>query len=380
MRLRIAGCALLMAVPCAAQDPAARGVLRVSVTASPSEVPLPYAVLSIAQLSIERFTDVRGTIIVPNIEPNTYDVVVRRLGYIPFRGKVTVRAGEPTVLAAQLTRVAQRLSQQLVLATRPCPNPGLPDAVREPEVLGLLSLLQENADRYRLLVDQYPFVYTQNRALGELRNDVLFVQSTDAVTSPSRSKVLYRRGGVVRQEGLGYTMILPTILDLTDVAFVRAHCFFYGGSITQETATGQETWFRLDVRADDKLSSPDVHGSFYLDSATSQLRKMELELSRPDKLPRNLRGIASLSAMSTFSEIASGISVLNAVCAVTRLDPNVKRSSPAAGEMIPVELQQIARYVFTAPPPDVPQQGTLDVTPWAPQTYLPRKAVWCDER
>lgn len=335
MRVLIACCALLMAVPAMAQEPAARGVLRVSVTASPSEVPLPYAVLSIAQLSIERFTDARGTIIVPDIAPNTYDVVVRRLGYIPFRGKVTVRAGEPTVLAVQLTRVAQRLSQQLVLAARPCPNPGLPDAVREPEVLGLLSLLQENADRYRLLVDQYPFVYTQNRALGELRNDVMFVQSTDAVMSPSRSKVLYRRGGVVRREGRGYS--------------------------------------------DDKLSSPDVHGSFYLDSATSQLRKMELELSRPDKLPRNLRGIASLSAMSTFSEIASGISVLNAVCAVTRLDPNVKRSSPAAGELIPVELQQIARYLFTTPPPDVPQQGTFDVTPWAPQTYLSRKAVWCDE-
>ncbi len=69
MRVLIACCALLMAVPAVAQEPAARGVLRVSVTASPSEVPLPYAVLSIAQLNIERFTDARGTIIVPVSHP-----------------------------------------------------------------------------------------------------------------------------------------------------------------------------------------------------------------------------------------------------------------------------------------------------------------------
>jgi hypothetical protein len=379
MRVLIVCVALVIAARAAAQEPATRGVLRVSVTAASSEVPLPYAVLSIAQLSLERFTDARGRIVVPDVAPNTYDVVVRRLGYTPFRGKVTVRAGEPTELTVQLTRVAQRLSQQLVLAARPCPNPGLPDATREPEVLGLLSLLQENADRYRLLVDQYPFIYTQSRALGELRADVMFVQSTDAITSPGRSKVLYRKGGVVRREGRAYTMILPTILDLTDAAFVRAHCFFYGGATTQETASGTETWFQLDVRADDNLSSPDVHGTFFLDSATAQLRRMELQLSRPDRLPRDLRGIASLIAMTTFTEIANGISVLNAVCAITRLRPDVKRSSSANGGMIPTELQQLVRYVFTSPPPDVPQQRTFETQPWAPQTYLSRKVVWCDE-
>lgn len=107
---------------------------------------------------------------------------------------------------------------------------------------------------------------------------------------------------------------------------------------------------------------------------------MELELSRPDRLPRNLRGIASLHAVSTFAEIASGISVLNGVCAITRLSPAVnKRSSPESGERIPVELQQLLRYIFTAPPPDVPQQGTFEVPVWAPQTYVSRKAVWCEE-
>jgi len=378
MRVLMVCVALLIAIPGAAQEPAARGLLRVSVTAASSEVPLPYAVLSITQLNLERFSDARGRIVIPDVAPNTYDVVIRRLGYVPFRGKVTVRAGEPTELNVQLTRVAQRLSQQLVLAARPCPNPGLPDAAREPELLGLLSLLQENADRYRLLVDQYPFVYTQHRALGELRNDVMFVQSVDAVTTPGRSKVLYRKGAVVRRDGREYTLILPTILDLTDAAFVRAHCFFYGGASTQETLSGTETWFQLDFRADDKLNAPDVHGTFYLDSATAQLRKMDLELSRPDRLPSNLRGIASLRGMTTFTEIASGISVLNAVCAITRLRLDVKRSSPAAGEIIPAELQRLVRYLFTSPPPDVPQQGTFEVPQWVPQTYLPRKTVWCD--
>ena len=46
--LKVCIAALLLAVPAAAQEPATRGLLRVSVTASPSELPLPYAVLSIA--------------------------------------------------------------------------------------------------------------------------------------------------------------------------------------------------------------------------------------------------------------------------------------------------------------------------------------------
>jgi hypothetical protein len=182
---------------------------------------------------------------------------------------------------------------------------------------------------------------------------------------------------VVRREGGQYMMLLPTILDLSDRAFLAAHCFFYGGSVTQPTPSGEESWFRLDVRAADRLTSPDIHGSFYFDSATAQLRRMDIELSRVDKLPRSLRAVASVNSTTRFIDIAGGISVIQSVCAVTRLRPGKADRGRPPRERIPVELQQLARYQFDAPPPDVPAEGRFEVPQWRASASLPRRAVWC---
>ncbi|MBL0171952.1 MAG: carboxypeptidase regulatory-like domain-containing protein [Gemmatimonadaceae bacterium] len=371
--------ALVMTTPIAAQDQPDRGVLQLSVVDARTDAPLAYAVVGIAQANVERFTDGRGRLAVPALSPGVYQVTVRRLGFVPYRVQVSVTPGAPTVLEVRMSRVPQQLTRVRVVAASYCTSPGAPDAVRDPEVFTLVSLLRENADRYRLLAYQYPFVSMHARALGEVRDDALFIQNVDIQPIPSKTRVEYRAGSVVRRRGNQYSMGLPTILDLADDGFARTHCFFYGGATPQTTVTGEETWYRLDVRADDKMDTPDVHGAFYLDSATSQLRKMDLELSRPDKLPRQLATIATVHVSTGFVEIASGLSVIQTVCAVTRLRPSDKAADSASRAVLPTELQQLTSYVFTTPPPDVPTKQSFEAPEWRSQTYMSRKAIWCEE-
>ncbi len=366
------------ASPVAAQDRPDLGTLQLSVLDARTDAPLAYAVVRVERLALERFTDARGRITIPTLTPGGYDIVVRRLGFLPLRVQVTVSAGAATVFDARMTRVPQVLTRMDVNAERACATPGAPDAVRQPEVAALVSLLRENADRYGLLVKQYPFVRMQARALGDLRSDAAFVQVVDVTAQPSKTKAEYRAGNVVKRSGTQYSMALPTILDLADDRFTRSHCYFYGGATRASSPSGDETWLRLDVRADDKLDAPDVHGSFYLDSATAQLRKMDLELSRPDKLPKRLATIGVVRVSTRFVEIASGIAVIESVCAVTRLRPSEKVADSVSRALVPIELQQLVSYMFETPPPDVPARREFESPAWSPQTYVATSAVWCE--
>jgi len=356
----------------------ATGDLVIAVIAEQAEIPLPYAVISIPTLSIERFTDARGRLIVPALPVGTYQVTIRRLGYIPARLEVTITANVSHAHLVRLARVPQRLAGMQVKAIGGCERPGVPDEAQEPEVFMLVSLLRENADRYRLLASQYPFLAMQMRALAEVQDDAVLLQSVDSTSVLSATKAGYKAGRVVQRSGGLYSMAIPSILDLADDEFARTHCFFYGGASVDSSVRGTETWLRLDVRAANRLSDPDVHGSFFLDSATAQLRRMELELSRPDKLPRALGSIAAVTAKTTFVEIASGLSVIESICAVTRLKPPTGRRANPSATSTPVELQQIMRYRFTTPPPDVDSTRDFPVPSWRAGQARPRASIWCE--
>lgn len=358
-----------------AQSPSA--TLDVTVLDARGDDPLPYAVVGIAQIGVERFTDSRGRLILQSLAPGTYNVTVRRLGFTPVSRSVNVSPDAPTALRVRMERLPQVLSRLRVMAAAVCTNPGAPDAARTPEVHTLFALLRENADRYRLLVSLYPFVSVNTRAFGELRAASLAVKQVDVQSIPSRTLANYRPGRVVVRRSNEYSMGLPTILDLADDGFTSSHCYTYGGATNHTTPTGDETWLRLDVRANDQLNAPDVHGSFYLDSATAQLRKMDLELSRPDKLPRQLSSIASVQVSTRFIEIADGLAVISSICAVTRFKPSNRRADSASRAAVPVELQQLTNYRFLVPPVDVPAEGQFDVPKWDPRTTLARDAVWC---
>jgi hypothetical protein len=377
---------LLLVLPATllAQPPATgrlQGTVRGTASGSEALVPLSYAVVSLPQRADERFTDGGGRFLWTDLPAGEHAVLVRRLGYAPWRGTVTIVAGETTPLEVTLERIPVRLDEVRVQAAARCDRPGLPDARTNPAVAMLAALLRENADRYRLLASAYPFEYEHLRAVGTIverapPESALRFESVERVRDRSVSVSRYRPGEVVtpqpppRPAG-EFLMSLPTILDLSDDAFARAHCFAYGG----RESVGTETWLRLDVRAADRLRTPDVHGRFWLDSATAELRRMEIELSHVERLPPALRRVAALRVQTVFTEIAPGLSILRDICALTLVAPR-RRGDPPRLES--VELQQLSRYAFTTAPPGVQASRTLRTTTWPVRAPQPRSLLWCE--
>lgn len=370
-------CALL---PFAALAQPITGTLRGTVSAQPSDLAIAYAVVSLPQLSIERFTDDQGRFSLIDLAAGQYELLVRRVGFSPYRGTVVVESGVTTTVAVQLTPIPIQLASVTVEAMSRCVSPGVPSQSSNREVAALVSLLRENAERYRLLVSQHPLVYAQVRTLGTITDpeSPFLLQQVDTTVTRALAQPSYRPGRVVRRErardgDTQYIMTIPSIIDLADDEFARTHCFAYGGRETHDN----ETWLRLDVRAFDKLSQPDVHGSFYLDSATSQLRSMRLELSRPDKLPRELGGIAGVMVFTRFLEIAPGLSIIQSMCGVSR--PTVDRRRRNGSVELQGELQQLASYRFLNPPLGVLATRQLPVPRWRVGGELSRSALWCVE-
>lgn len=371
-------CALL---PFTAFAQPTTGTLRGSVSAQPSELAIAYAVVSLPQLSIERFTDDQGRFTLTDLAAGRYELLVRRVGFSPYRGTVVIESGVTTTAAVQLTPIPVQLASVTVEAMSRCLTPGVPSESSNREVAALVSLLRENAERYRLLVSEHPFVYAQVRTLGTIsdRSSPFMLQQVDTTATRALAQPGYQPGRVVRRERARngdreYIMSIPSIIDLADDEFARTHCFAYGGRETHEN----ETWLRLDVRAFDKLPRPDVHGSFYLDSATSQLRSMRLELSRPDKLPRELGGIAGVMVYTRFLEIAPGLSIVQSMCSVSR--PAIDRRRRGAGVELQGELQELASYRFTNPPVGVVAAKQLPVPRWKVGGELSRSSLWCAEQ
>lgn len=350
------------------------GTLSVTVTATQTSASLPYAVVALPDRGIERFTDAGGRAIIVALPAGSYDVAVRRIGFAPYRGRVVIEAGLVTSASITLAQIPVQLTGMLVRPREACTKPGMPDRARDPAVHDVVELLRENADQFRLLTSQYPFRYATQRVLAAVADSAVFVQTVDTLVAESKSLGGYRPGRVVRERRAPggrteTTMSIPVLSDIAAPSFIANHCFHFGGVVTE----GTETWVRLEVRAADKLRSPDVHGTFFLDSATAQLRRMELEMSRPDRLPRRLQGIRTVAVATTFREITPGLSLIDRVCAI-----NWQKPFQGRGPRHPVELQQLTAYRFDAAPPDAPRASAYNSPAWQPRTQLARDVLWCD--
>lgn len=371
------GMAVLLGVTLAAAGRVAAqgtGTLSVTVTAQQTGVALPYAVVALPERTVERFTDAGGRATIIALPAGSYDIAVRRIGFAPYRGRVVIDAGTVTTAAVMLAQIPVQLTGMTVRPREVCTKPGMPDRARDPAVYDVVELLRENADQFRLLTSQYPFRYATQRVFASLADSAVFVQTVDTLVAESKALGGYRPGRVVRdQRGAGgrseTTMSIPGLSDIAAPSFIANHCFHFGGIVTE----GDETWVRLDVRAADKLRSPDVHGTFFLDSATAQLRRMELEMSRPDRLPRRLQGIRTVAVATSFREITPGLSLVDRVCAI-----NWQKPFQGRGRSHPVELQQLAAYRFDAAPPDAPIESGYDTPAWRPRTQVPLGRLWCD--
>lgn len=349
------------------------GTLAITVTAEQTGTALPYAVVALPERRLERFTDANGRATIIALPAGSYDLTVRRIGFAPYRGRVAIESGVVSSVPIALTQIPVQLTGMRVRPRETCTTPGMPDQARDPAVHAVVELVRENADQFRLLMSQYPFRYAIQRVFGALADTTVYVQTVDTLVAESKALGGYRPGRVVREQRARggrteTTMALPVLSDIAAPSFIANHCFFYGGVVIE----GDETWVRLEVRASDRLRTPDVHGTFFLDSATAQLRRMELEMSRPDRLPRRLRGIRTVAVSTTFREITPGLSLMDRVCAI-----NWQQLARGRAPSHPVELQQLTAYRFDTAPPDAPVASAYDAPGWRAPSRVRLDRLWC---
>ena len=309
---------LLAAVPlrpAAAQD---RVLLRGGVVAADGGERIPYAVVLLRPQFDQRFTDGEGTFTFLGLRPGSYGLLVRQIGYQPFDTVITV-TGAPVSLRIELRRIAVQLAGLTVSPEAECLTPGPPGAGDPPALHTLFEQLRQNADRYRLLAEAYPFRYRVTRRITVERADGTSGSfPVDTLERRSDERRRYRPGrvadwgrGAQRRTRLIY---LPELPDLADSNFQAVHCFRYAGVDT----VAERALLRLEFRASAALRDPDVDGSVWLDPASYQLRQLTIRLTLPE---RAMRGVTALSATVTFREALPSLIVPELVTGLTTWAP-----------------------------------------------------------
>lgn len=317
MSTRCLVAALLLAFPAWQRDAAAQAVhadsvggVSLVVMSRDAGLPIAYARVDIPALGMERFTTRQGTFDVHGVPPGTYTVRTRFVGYRPAEARVTVRPGTTSPVTIGMSRLPVRLSEVHVEALRRCRTPGEPRAEDNPQLVMVLELLKENARRYRLLVEQYPFNYVVEREFMSLtRSGRTSTTLPELVRFQSDAGWRYRPGTLIidRNDYLR----LPTLAHLADSAFLATHCFAYGGL---DTLAGEPV-ARIDFLPADNLRTPDVGGWIALDPDTYQIRGTVLTLSRARQVDRRLR---SVEVTTEFVEISPHMPVFARVRGVRR--------------------------------------------------------------
>jgi len=308
--------AILVGLVACAPSVAAQS-LHGDVRAAQTDVPLPYSTILLEPGAPGgRFTDDSGRFAFPDLAAGRYRLIVRAIGYLPFDTSIAV-GGAPILLRIELRPMAIELPPLTVLGTRACVLPGAPARDSQPELAAVFDQLNDNAARYRLLSDAYPFRYWMERISTDSPPPARAVGVViDTLERHSTARTRYRSGGLIfTQAGPRgrpeRALRLPTVVDLADSEFHRSHCFSFGGV---DTLDGRALW-RVDFLAAERVRRPDVDGSAWLEADTYQLRRLVFRLTHPDRAGNALH---ALEATVIFGELLPAVTVPARVEAVTR--------------------------------------------------------------
>ena len=333
-RLLLVPLALLAARGAGAQRTGAdvRGLVFVAGT----EVGLAYSTVSVPEAGLERFVDPQGRFLLRGVPPGARRLRVRHIGYLPLDTTIVVPADSALApLRLELRRAPQQLALVRVRAAGPCRAPGPPSPAQDPEFAALFQQLRQNAEQYRLLVRTYPFVYQMERAFGTRNRAGVerTLRDRDTLLIDGDPRWRYQPGRVVvprepedGQPGRGQLDArLPGLLDFADSAFQHSHCFTPRGV---EQLDGRRV-VRVDFRVDERLRTPDVNGSFFLDADGYGIVAADFELSR---VPDGLRGLRRVAARTIYREIFPGVAVMAEIRATNDLDTRGRRAVIAETE------------------------------------------------
>jgi hypothetical protein len=293
------------------------GAITGVIVARESATGLGYSIVGIPSRGIERLSNERGEFTLRDLRPGTIELLIRHLGYAPVRISRVVRAGAVDTVRVELSKLATQLGAVQVRASRVCTNPGAPKASVDAAFAAVLEQLEQNADQYRLVSAEYPFVYDMERrsSVRYVSGDVM-TQRIDTVRVNTGVAWKYAPGAVVdRTEDPHNRQVLfniPSLIHFADPIFLANHCFFSGG---RDTADGSAA-LRIDFLAASKLKAPDVDGSMYIDPETYQIRRSVLRLTR---IPPETPEISSVTVTTEFRTIVPWISIVSSISSVHQL-------------------------------------------------------------
>jgi len=292
-----------------------------------------------------RFTDALGNFRITRLPPGAYTLRARQIGYAPVDTTVDVDpAPAVTTVTIRLARLPAVLGLVKVEGHRAkgCVATGIPDSTVNPRLAAIFTQVRENIDRFRLLLDAYPFRFSrEERRLIRLEPGGDSAGSVDTVTYESRDRRPYRIGGIIFAESDSSTinltrschynsdaganvcettvsgkptrnrqlMYLPTFRDLEDSTFLSAHCFAYGGTESVGGPNASQL-IRVDFRPASAIRVPDVEGSIYLDAQRLIVRRAVFEMTKPDAVDPPLIGF---KVTTTFIELVPLVPVVDSV-------------------------------------------------------------------
>ena len=298
-----------------AQLPSA--TLRGTVTSVESGQPLGFSIVTLEPNGGRQFTDGAGTFVFSSAAPGRYVLSVRQIGYAPLDTQIVIQGDSATIVRIALRHLAVELPPITITAQAACTQPGRPDRNVDPALAAVFDQLVENAHRLDLLDEAHQVRLRIARTVREVtwRGDSLPVTAETIEFDRRDMRRPYRPGNIVAP-GWGpfrdlTVVTLASLHELGDSVFHRTHCFQLAG---RDTIAG-ETLVRIDFAPAQRVTSPDIAGSAYLDSTTYRLRFTVTTLTRPER--SGIRGIRTLVARTSFRDIISGVAVQDDMRAVT---------------------------------------------------------------
>jgi len=297
---------------------AQHSILRGTVVSAETGQPLAFSVVTLHPNVGRQFTDGAGAFLF-GTKPGTYLLSVRQIAYAPLDTQIVVAGDTSTNVRIALRHLAIELPP-VTIAARQCTNPGRPDS-SDAALSAVFDQLQENARRFELLADSYPFRYglertvrTVNRRGGGGRPSV----DTIRLTSNDDRNHPYAVGRVVEPAwgpwGVGdgvYVIHSADLRDLGNPDFVANHCFRLVGRDT----IGGETLVRINFEPATRIGSADMAGAAYLDSLTFELRYTETSLTRTERSALN--HLRTVNFRTRFRSIARSVSLQDSLTVIT---------------------------------------------------------------
>jgi hypothetical protein len=308
---------ILILVWCAAAVSAAAQSLSGALVSATNGEPLAYGTVVVGDSGREWFTDPSGQFVLTHLPSGTYRMRARQIGFAPIDTMITV-GDAPVHIVLQLQPVALKLAVVRITAkaARECVTTGIPDSAISPQLASVFGQLRDNVDRYRILLDEYPFHFRREkhrfiRVIGIEDYKLMF----DTVAFGSGEDGRYRLGEMVYEvidwKGERHQhMYVPSFRDLADADFLVTHCFRFAGR--------EHGNIRIDFEPASAITVPDVEGSIYLDARRYVVRRAVFRLTRPEAANPPILG---LTVTTTFAEIVPLVPVVGSIDAEQPLPP-----------------------------------------------------------